>query len=134
MSFGHGVCDRDIHRYTGISQRAMKRLRKTYRETGEVAKVLVCTGRPRLLDSLDAGVRISTCFSGWSVPVDIAQFLEGCIERQPDIMLVELQDLLHEVCGQEVSISTISRTLGRRGFTYKQVSLSLLPDGTLILP
>ncbi|KIL67439.1 hypothetical protein M378DRAFT_42894, partial [Amanita muscaria Koide BX008] len=79
MSLNEGVSDRFICRYTGISQRAMKRLRKTYRETGEVVRMPLDAGRPRIIDSLDA------------------MFLEGCIERQPDISLSELQDLLREV-------------------------------------
>ncbi|KAF8872380.1 hypothetical protein BD779DRAFT_1397552, partial [Infundibulicybe gibba] len=51
-----------------------------------------------------------------------AQFLEACVERQPDILLKELQDQLREVCGAEGSISTIWRTLRRRGFTRKQIT------------
>ncbi|OAX31033.1 hypothetical protein K503DRAFT_815713 [Rhizopogon vinicolor AM-OR11-026] len=51
----------------------------------------------------------------------IFQFLESCIERQPDILLTEMQDRLREICGVEVSISTISRTIRRRGFTRKKV-------------
>ncbi|KAG1852886.1 hypothetical protein DFJ58DRAFT_661031, partial [Suillus subalutaceus] len=37
--------------------------------------------------------------------------LEACIERQPDILLTEMQDQLREICGVEVSIPTISRTI-----------------------
>ncbi|KAG2747362.1 hypothetical protein P692DRAFT_201694009, partial [Suillus brevipes Sb2] len=48
--------------------------------------------------------------------------LEACIERQPDILLTEMQDQLREICGFEVSIATISRTLRRRGFTRKKVT------------
>ncbi|KAM6497034.1 hypothetical protein JOM56_007507, partial [Amanita muscaria] len=44
------------------------------------------------------------------------------IERQPDIFLEELQDLLREVCSIHASTSTISRTLYRRGFTRKKVN------------
>ncbi|KAF8325604.1 hypothetical protein F5887DRAFT_829027, partial [Amanita rubescens] len=84
--------------------RSLKRLRKTYRETGELVQVRVCDGRPRLLDSLDTA------------------FIEGCIERQPDIYLKELQDLLREVCHVDASPATISRTLHRRGFTKKKVT------------
>jgi hypothetical protein len=38
-------------------------------------------------------------------------------------MLEELQDHLREVCGTIVSTVTIARTLYRRGFTRKKVSL-----------
>lgn len=57
LSLHNNVQDKDIRRYTGISERAMKRLRKTYRETGEVTRSPVCPGRPRLLHGLDADVR-----------------------------------------------------------------------------
>ncbi|OAX39935.1 hypothetical protein K503DRAFT_39942 [Rhizopogon vinicolor AM-OR11-026] len=48
------VKDRTIHRYTGISERSMRYIRKTFRETGEIVRTPVCAGRPRILDSLDA--------------------------------------------------------------------------------
>ncbi|KAG1765168.1 hypothetical protein EV702DRAFT_941595, partial [Suillus placidus] len=52
--------------------------------------------------------------------------LEACIERQPDILLTEMQDQLREICGIEVSIATISRTIRRRGFTVRRSSLIFL--------
>ena len=51
-----GLQDRTIRRYTGVSERSMRYLRKTFRETGEVVRVPLCTGRPRILDSLDTTV------------------------------------------------------------------------------
>jgi hypothetical protein len=60
MSLNEGVTDRDICRFTGISQRAMKWIRKTYCETGEVVNIPVTDGCPRLLDSLDANITPST--------------------------------------------------------------------------
>jgi hypothetical protein len=51
------------------------------------------------------------------------QFLEGCIEKQPDILLEELQTRLREVCEVDVSLNTIKETLRRRGFTRKLVSV-----------
>ncbi|CDO71087.1 hypothetical protein BN946_scf184844.g91 [Trametes cinnabarina] len=101
MSLVHGLPDKKIKRYTGISIRALKRLRQTYRETGETVRTPVCSGRPRNLDALDAN------------------FLEGCIERQPDCTLQELQTQLLEVCNIEVLRMTIWRTLRR---SQKQVS------------
>ncbi|KAG1888518.1 hypothetical protein F4604DRAFT_1674203 [Suillus subluteus] len=85
------VKDPTIRHYTGISELM------AYRETGEVVRTPVCAGRRRILDSLDAN------------------FLEACIERQPDILLTEMQDQLRETCVVEVSIATISRTIRRRG-------------------
>ena len=56
MSLNENVSDADIHRYIGISSRAMRRLRKTFAETGETVRTPVTSGRPRLLDTLDAVV------------------------------------------------------------------------------
>jgi hypothetical protein len=51
------VKDRIIGRYTGISERSMRCIRKIFWETpGEVVRTPVCAGRPRILDSLDANV------------------------------------------------------------------------------
>ncbi|KAG2747363.1 hypothetical protein P692DRAFT_201693419, partial [Suillus brevipes Sb2] len=50
------IRDPTIRRYTGISERSLRYIRKTYRETGEVVRTPVCTGRPRILDTLDANV------------------------------------------------------------------------------
>ncbi|OJT10703.1 hypothetical protein TRAPUB_12796 [Trametes pubescens] len=104
MSFRHRLPDKEIRKYTGISIRALKRLRQTYLQTGETVRVPVCIGRPRQLDALDAN------------------FLEGCIERQPDLTLEELQTYLLEVCNVKASTMTIWRTLKRRGFSRKMVT------------
>jgi hypothetical protein len=61
MSLQEHVDDEDIRRFTGISERAMRRLRKTFHETGEVSRMPACSGRPRILDSLDASVSHSLC-------------------------------------------------------------------------
>ena len=115
----HKLPDSQVKEYTGISERSLKRLRQTFKETGEVVRVPVCAGRPRSLTALDANVCYP--FSGFSLYLTIPQFLEGCIERQPDSTLTELQDHLREVCGVETSTDTIARTLRRRGFTRKRV-------------
>lgn len=57
MSINEGLSDSQILSYIGISGRAMRRLRQTYRETGETIRTPVVQGRPRLLDTLDALVR-----------------------------------------------------------------------------
>ncbi|KAJ8596082.1 hypothetical protein M405DRAFT_722282, partial [Rhizopogon salebrosus TDB-379] len=54
--------------------------------------------------------------------------LESCIERQPDIFLTEMQDQLQEICGVDISISTISSTIRRRGFTRKKIHPSVERD------
>ncbi|KAG1848285.1 hypothetical protein F4604DRAFT_1528887, partial [Suillus subluteus] len=70
-----------------VSSWSLRYLQKAYRETGEVVRTPVCAGRPAS-----------------------SIFLEACIERQPDILLTEMQDQLRETCVVEVSIATISRT------------------------
>jgi transposase-like protein len=54
MSLNEGVSDDDIYRFIGISQRTLRRLRKTYQETGQTVRIPVSPGRPRLLDTLDS--------------------------------------------------------------------------------
>ena len=56
MSLTHHTSDSEIKKCTGISKRALKRLRKTFRETGDVIRMPICSGRPRLLSALDANV------------------------------------------------------------------------------
>ncbi|KAG1796096.1 hypothetical protein EV424DRAFT_1334281 [Suillus variegatus] len=51
-----GIQDPIIRRYTGISERSLRYIQKTFRETGKVMRTPVCAGRPRVLDSLDANV------------------------------------------------------------------------------
>ena len=55
------VSDKKICHYTGISERSLLYLQKTYRDTGEVVRVPVCPGQPRTLDSLDANVSCILC-------------------------------------------------------------------------
>ena len=51
------------------------------------------------------------------------QFLEGLVERQPDISLTEIQVALHEVCGIDISHATVCCTLKRAGFSQKHVQI-----------
>jgi transposase len=53
-----GLPDADIEEHLGISARTMRRLRETFRITGNVVRIPVCPGRPRLLDGLDARVSL----------------------------------------------------------------------------
>jgi len=72
---------------------------------GEVVRVPVCPGRPRLLDGLDA------------------RFVEACIERQLDTSLQELQTHFLEATGVHASTTTIWRTLKRLGYTMKLITV-----------
>lgn len=58
MSLDSGLSNTEIAEYTGIRPRTMRGLLKWYRETGEVVKKPVVSGRPRLMDSLDAMVSL----------------------------------------------------------------------------
>lgn len=50
------------------------------------------------------------------------QFLEGLIQRTPDIYLAELQDELEQAFEEVVSKQTIWRSLRARGYTQKKAS------------
>jgi len=58
MSLDSGLSNTEIAKYTGICPRTMRALLKQYKETGEVVKKPVVSGRPRLLNSLDATVSL----------------------------------------------------------------------------
>jgi transposase len=59
-----GLGDSEIREYTGISERSLKRLRRTHRETGTVAPKPVATGRPRMLTSMEVKVCCVFCHIG----------------------------------------------------------------------
>lgn len=104
-----GLTDAEVHEFTGISVRSLKRLRSTHRLTGGVSRKPIAPGRPRDLTSMQK------------------QYLCDCVERQPDISLSELQTDLREVCGVDTSVQTVARSLQREGFTMKTVRPSFLP-------
>jgi transposase len=108
-----GFSDSEVHQFTGISKRSVKHLRSTHRKTGAVSRKAITTGRPRTLTSMHR------------------QFLCDCIERQPDSVLAELQTELREVCGVEVSIQTVSRSLQREGYTMKMITRPALERNEL---
>ena len=92
MSF-QGLPDSEVYKLTGISIWSLKRLRSTHRRTGEVSHKALTPGWPRNLTLMQR------------------QFLCDCINRQPDMALVELQTELHEVFGIETLMQTIAHTL-----------------------
>jgi len=70
LSLNEGLPDLQIQAYIGISPRSMRRLRKTWREKGVTTVKLVITGRPRLLDALDALVRcILSTYKSIIIPI-----------------------------------------------------------------
>jgi transposase len=60
-----GLRDSEVHEYTGISVRSLKRLRCTHRQTGEVSRKPTAAGRPRALTSMHRKVRFNIS-SIWS--------------------------------------------------------------------
>ena len=47
--------------------------------------------------------------------------MEGLVEQTPDIYGIELQYALFVAYNVDVDVSTITRALHRRGFTWKKV-------------
>ncbi|KAF8954278.1 hypothetical protein BDZ97DRAFT_1677231 [Flammula alnicola] len=86
----------EIAHITGISKRAINRLLELHRRTGCVVKKPLQSGRPRMLNALDIA------------------YLEGLIERSPDLYLSELQAALLEARGVDASEETIRRSLLHR--------------------
>ena len=67
-----GICDMEIRNLTGISERSVKRLRRTYRNSGAVSCKPVASGRPRLLSSMEVkvshtGIRMMCTFLTYSI-------------------------------------------------------------------
>jgi transposase len=98
-----GLTDSEVHEFTGISVRSLKRLQSTHRLTGAVSRKALAPGRLRILTSMQR------------------QFLCDCVERKPDIALAELQTKLRDVCGMETSVQTVAHTLQWEGYTMKTV-------------
>ncbi|THV00927.1 hypothetical protein K435DRAFT_577711, partial [Dendrothele bispora CBS 962.96] len=74
MSFREDYDPSKTCEITGVSERTQRRLRKNYRDTGVLVKTPERSGRPRLMNGLETA------------------FLEGCVERTPDITFTELQE------------------------------------------
>lgn len=113
-----GLRDSEIQNLTGIGVRCIKRVRKTFRETGEVSRKPIAPGRPRTLTPIHRQVHTVLHHESFLTPT---QFLCDCVDRRPDSALVELQTELREVCAVEVSVQTVARSLKREGYTMKTV-------------
>jgi transposase len=123
-----GISDLEIRELTGISERTVKRLRRTYRNSSSVVHKSVAPGRSRTLSLTE--VKVSCVYLSHLPPQLIffsRQFLCDCVKRQPDMSLAELQAELREVCAVEVSLQTILRTLQQEGYTMTTVCPPLHP-------
>ncbi|KAJ7025432.1 hypothetical protein C8F04DRAFT_926867, partial [Mycena alexandri] len=78
---------------TYISERTIQRVLRNWHRTGSTVKVPVQAGRPRVLTALDVN------------------FLEGLVQRTPDIYTWELRRALFLQTGLEVSKGTIRNAL-----------------------
>ncbi len=121
-----GVNHKDIRRYTLVSPRSTRRAVELFRRTGQLVRVPLVRGRPRLFNGFDLAVR----HQGYSsylllTTLTCLQFLESWVERKPDIMLDELRTQLESICGVVTTNWTISRSLRRRGYTRKRVSCDM---------
>ncbi|KAL4247973.1 Homedomain-like superfamily protein, partial [Pleurotus pulmonarius] len=93
-----------ISKHTGISTRTIYRILEKWRHLRTVTLGSTAVGRPRELTHYDF------------------DFIEGLVEQQPDIYLSEIRHALRSVLDLDVSLSTISRSLLRRGLSRKQLT------------
>ena len=60
-----GLHDSEVHEYTGISMRSLKRLRMTHRQTGKVSRKPEVPGRPRDLTPMHRKVCLNISYVGF---------------------------------------------------------------------
>ncbi|KAF8237692.1 hypothetical protein L208DRAFT_1246195, partial [Tricholoma matsutake] len=89
--------------HTSINICTMQHVLQLWRQTGYINKKPLQAGRPQAL----TGYYIS--------------YIEGLIERQPDIYLCEIQDHLLEAFDINITGMTISSSLHHWGYTRKKV-------------
>jgi transposase len=109
-----------IAKSNGVSVRTIQRVTKRWRTTGQVAKRSIAIGRPRILSSIDVSVSRPMAIDLRNLLI-FSQYLEGLVERTPDIYLSELQSYLEAARDIHVSEDTIQRALCNRGWTRKKV-------------
>ena len=86
----------------GVGISSVKRYVATYRKGGSLAP----KKRPGSKPKLDESAR---------------KLLEANLEKHPEATLPQRREFLRRVCGVSVSDSTVSRTLGRMGWTRKKI-------------
>ncbi|KIJ15200.1 hypothetical protein PAXINDRAFT_77660 [Paxillus involutus ATCC 200175] len=99
---------KEIRALTGVAESTQRRINALYRRTGQVSAPPAVNGRSRTLNAMDVS------------------FLEGLMERRPDITFNEMKKVLREVCNVEISKATLSRTLKQLGFTRKKVHYTMM--------
>ncbi|KAH9012103.1 hypothetical protein EDB84DRAFT_1278781, partial [Lactarius hengduanensis] len=97
-----------------VPLRVVQRVKQTWNHIGRVCRSREFMGRHPLLSP------------------EQTQFMLALIEHSPDIYLDEIQELLQELHGIKISVSSIWRTLKRLGMSAKKVCSILhlfLPEG-----
>jgi transposase len=111
----------EIARLVGIHANTVRNIIKLWTTTGQVTRMNAQRGRPRELDNLELAV--SSFFLLSHSTSRSPQYIEGLIERRPDIYLSEIQTDFETAFDIWVSERLISRALHRRGYTRKKVWL-----------
>jgi len=83
----------------GMGVSTVYRILALYRRTGDVVRTPLLSGRPRILDSMEA------------------DYVENLVVHTPDLYLHEIQRLLEENCDVNVSLPTIYRALIQRNLS-----------------
>ncbi|VDC02747.1 unnamed protein product [Peniophora sp. CBMAI 1063] len=100
----NGMPQDDLVKFSHVSDRTCRRVKKLYRQTGKVSRKALFPGRPRALGDLPLA------------------YLEARIEQSPDLTLRELRQALVTAYAIDVTEQTISNSLKRRGWSRKKLS------------
>jgi len=100
-----GLKKKEVADLLDVDVRTVRRVTRLEAETGSVVRESFLKGCRRLLNGIDCA------------------YLESLLERTPDLYLRELQEDLVVNRGVCVSLDTISRTLHKRGFTRKKLTI-----------
>lgn len=105
----------EIAQLAGCSERSIYNVLRMYREYGHTSNHHARTrARPRALDIGDVN------------------YIVSLLDANPALYLDELQALLEENRGVEVSLSTLSRTIRRAALTHKRVAHAALERNELL--
>lgn len=125
-----GYTNREIAKLLDVNARTVRRVQRLAFLTGSVVRKPLHSGGPRSLNGLHVAViTVSLCSVIYIFNPAKSQFLEGCVERSPDVELMQLKQALEEQWDITVSTDTIARTLRRRGLTRKKVMQHVFEHG-----
>jgi transposase len=101
--------------------RVVQRVKKTWREIGDVCRDRKYIGRSPMMSPAETKVWVFPLFH--HCPLISMKFMLALIDHTPDIYLDEIQEQLFLQHDLDVSLSTISRTMKRLGLSSKKVHL-----------